>query len=333
MYVCSVLHSGRLRCRHVSATRTARSLARISGKAATRGRYRHRICGERLALFLRPRWASWTRRSFRLRAGRYRRARADADQAAPKPLPTRSGAPVTHMMASVTSVAEATLALEAGADIIDITDASRGPLAALDGRSARDIVETVGSFAATSAGIGEFPAMVPADIVAAVQSTSRLGVGYIRIGFWGTPEDGDCARAVSRLAASARLVAVLFADLPQATGLLDALALAGFSGVMYDTAEKRHAPLRLLKTETELALFVRRARHLGLLCGLAGRLAVQDVTPLMELRPDFLRFRGALCRAGDRTATLDPAALASVRSAMSGTSAPPAAARTGLRAR
>lgn len=223
---------------------------------------------------------------------------------------------MTGMLASVMSVAEATLAVEAGADIIDLKDPSRGALGALDARIAADVVETVGSFAATSATIGDFPAMEPQAVQAAAEATARLGVRYVKIGFWGSPRDIACAQALAPLAARARLVAVLFADLPQAPDLLDRLAAAGFTGVMYDTADKRAAPLRRLKTETELALFVRRSHGLGLLCGLAGKLRLADIPALLALRPDYLGFRGALCAAGDRAGHLDAGALSAVRAAV-----------------
>lgn len=223
---------------------------------------------------------------------------------------------MTRMLASVLSVAEATLAVEAGADIIDLKDPARGALGALDARIARDIVDTVGSFAATSATVGDFPAMDPHAVTAAADATARLGVNYVKVGFWGTARDVECARALAALATHTRLVAVLFADLPQAPALVDTLAHAGFTGVMYDTADKRASPLRLLKSETDLALFVRRAQGLGLLCGLAGKLRQPDIAPLLALRPDYLGFRGALCIAGERAGHLDPHALAAVRAAI-----------------
>lgn len=229
---------------------------------------------------------------------------------------------MTGMLASVASVAQASLALEAGVDIVDLLDPSRGTLGAPDPRVARAIVETVGTFAASSANIGDTPAMEPAQLAAAAQVTSRLGAKYVRIGFWGTPRDADCSRALSALAGRTRLVAVLFADLPQHPDLLDTLAQAGFCAVMFETAEKRGAPLRLLKSETELALFVRRVRSLGMLCGLAGKLRLADIAPLLDLQPDFLGFRSALCTGGRRTADFESASLHAVRAAIPNVAAP-----------
>ncbi len=226
---------------------------------------------------------------------------------------------MTKMLASVTSVSEAIMALEGGADIIDLKDPSRGALGALEPAIARDVVGAIGTMGITSATVGDFPAMVPAEVVASAHRTAELGVSYVKVGFWGTSKDAACANALSPLCAATRMVAVLFADLPYYDPkLVDTLYQTGFTGVMLDTAKKDGAPLRLLKSEIELALFVRRVQGLGMLVGLAGKLRLSDVAPLLTLEPDYLGFRGALCTAGARTSQLDPQALATIRYAVSG---------------
>ncbi len=229
---------------------------------------------------------------------------------------------MTKMLASVTCVSEAVMALEASVDIIDLKDPSRGALGALNPAIARDIVEAVGTLGVTSATVGDFPAMVAAEVVASASHTAKLGVSYVKVGFWGTANDAACANALSPLCSSTRMVAVLFADLPYDPKLIDNLYQTGFTGVMLDTAKKDGPPLRLLKTELELALFVRRVQSLGMLAGLAGKLRLTDVAPLLTLRPDYLGFRGALCAAGARTSQLDPHALAVMRDAVNGLSRP-----------
>ena len=84
---------------------------------------------------------------------------------------------------------------------------------------------------------------------------------------------------------------------------------------MLDTADKASGPLRRALPDAEIAEFVRRARALGLMTGLAGSLKLGDVAPLAAMAPDYLGFRGALCQ-GARTGRIDPAAVARVRSAL-----------------
>ena len=52
-----------------------------------------------------------------------------------------------------------------------------------------------------------------------------------------------------------------------------------------------------------------------MLSGLAGSLGLADIAPLARHAPDYLGFRGALCKDG-RTSTLDPERVRTVRTAI-----------------
>jgi len=223
---------------------------------------------------------------------------------------------MTRMLASVLSVEEAVLALEAGADLIDLKDPRRGALGALDARVAREIVAVVAHRCLLSATAGDFPAMQPRALVAAAQRAAGLGVHFVKVGFFGTPRDQQCMRALTPLAAQTRLVAVLFADLAPTLDCAQLLSEARFAGVMLDTARKDGAGLPALLSRTQLAHFVGRARASGLITGLAGKLRLADIEPLLGLGADYLGFRGALCAKHERSAALDPAALQAVRRAI-----------------
>lgn len=223
---------------------------------------------------------------------------------------------MTGFLASVTSVDEALLAVEAGADVIDLKDPARGALGALGTSVAREIVSAVGE-RTLSATAGDFPAMDPCEVLAAAQRTASLGVDFVKIGFFGTPRDVECVRALAPLAAHTRLVAVQFADLAPDPDLGERLAKSQFAGVMLDTARKSGPGLRTVLTDAQISRFVRRARALGLIAGLAGKLRLTDIGPLLELAPDYLGFRGALCAQHERSAGLDARALRAVRLAIS----------------
>ena len=55
-----------------------------------------------------------------------------------------------------------------------------------------------------------------------------------------------------------------------------------------------------------LSAFVGACRAHGLLCGLAGSLRIGDIPALSATGPDYLGFRGGLCRGFDRTNGIDP---------------------------
>ncbi len=223
---------------------------------------------------------------------------------------------MTMMLASVRSLDEALIALEGGADLIDLKEPSRGTLGALDHAAVRICVQAVGGRRPVSATIGDLPSMDPQMMVEAVERMAATGVDFIKIGFFSHPQASDCTNALSKLACGTRLVAVMFADEPYDLALADALSRNGFVGVMLDTAHKAGKTLREWRTGKELSDFVARGRGLGLLTGLAGSLRREDIPALLAIGPDYLGFRGALCRDGDRKRILHQEAFGAIRAAI-----------------
>jgi dihydroneopterin aldolase len=65
-----------------------------------------------------------------------------------------------------------------------------------------------------------------------------------------------------------------------------------------------------------LRRFVEAARECGLFAGLAGSLRAADIPVLIDLAPDLLGFRGALCLGDQRTARIDAPRLRAIRALM-----------------
>jgi dihydroneopterin aldolase len=220
---------------------------------------------------------------------------------------------MTALLASVTGPEEAVIALNAGADIIDLKDPKAGALGALPAETIRATVRTVAARRPTSATVGDLPAD-PETLVAAVALTTKTGIDFVKVGFFGDSEPLPCIRALrSQTATGIKLVAVLFADLAPNLRVLQALAGAGFWGVMLDTANKQRGGLRDHMSHTHLVTFVRQARQSGLVTGLAGSLRLEDIPALVPLQPDYLGFRSALCCRGRRTNQVDLDAITAIR--------------------
>ncbi len=225
-----------------------------------------------------------------------------------------------RLLVSVRGPDEALTALRAGADLIDAKDPERGALGALVPETVRAIVAEVGGGAVTSAVAGDGTGTAIAAAIAAMAAT---GVDFIKIAV-GAADDAALAEAAAR--APGRVIGVLFAE----DGVTDGwaarsamrLAAAGFAGAMIDTRGKSGIALPALMTATQLAAFVARCRAHGLMSGLAGSLGLADIPALSGLGPDYLGFRGGLCRGGNRREALDGARVAQAV----------AAVRTGLRA-
>lgn len=219
---------------------------------------------------------------------------------------------MTMLLASVTGPEEAEIALAHGADIIDLKDASKGALGALDPAIVRATVRLVGGRRPVSAVTGDLP-MQPDVLAAAVGRMAETGVDYVKVGLFPGPAREACVRALAASARSVKIVGVLFADGEPDTALLPRMADAGFAGAMLDTARKRGGRLLDHLDVAALRAFVDACREHGLLTGLAGSLEAPDIPRLLLLAPDYLGFRGALCVGHDRTARVDPQAVRLVR--------------------
>ena len=211
---------------------------------------------------------------------------------------------MTKFLVSVTSVDEALLAIECGADIIDIKNPEEGALGALPQSEIKNIVLAVNNNRLTSATIGDLD-MQPELLVCAIEHTANTGVDIVKIGFFGSDNHGKCIQAMKPLAVSGvHIVAVLFADQKPDFGLLAEFQEAGFYGVMLDTVKKDGGSLLDYILPEDLQYFVKAAQQHKLKCGLAGCLGLVHVPTLLLLSPDYLGFRGALCVNFDRKAAL-----------------------------
>lgn len=228
---------------------------------------------------------------------------------------------MTGMLASVNSQQEARLALAMDVDIIDLKQPSLGALGALDIDLIKAIVSDIAGACPISATIGDL--VVQPDIVFnAVEAMVNTGVDYVKIGFF---PGGDWQATLQKLHSQTefwtrhrktRLIAVLFADTQPDLTIISDFKHHGFSGVMLDTMDKQKGSLTQLMTSPTIAQFVKLAQHEQLLCGLAGSLKIEDIAPLLAFQPDYLGFRGALCRQHDRTAQLNQSAILDIKQAM-----------------
>lgn len=223
---------------------------------------------------------------------------------------------MTGMLASVNSLEEALIVLDAQVDIIDLKQPAQGALGALETAEVRDIVSAINGRCPVSATVGDLP-MQAGVVFNAVADMAKTGVDYIKIGFFPGGDSLGTLNELSALAQEHPLIAVLFADTaPDINTLLPALKEAGFKGVMLDTMDKSKGSLTELMTAADIVKFVAQAKVHRLLCGLAGSLRQQDIRTLAPLKADYLGFRGALCRHHQRTDRLDRQAIEQIKQAL-----------------
>jgi uncharacterized protein (UPF0264 family) len=208
------------------------------------------------------------------------------------------------LLVSVSSAAEAEIALLAGADVIDAKDPSTGALGAVTLDVFADIGAVVGECRLLSAALGD-----ATDVAAVARLTSSYvarGAQVLKIGCAGVAAR---ARVTELLGAAvkgsdgASVVAVAYADASvvesiDATELIEIAARAGARGVLVDTADKTGRGLTGLWNDTELSRWIASVHACGLFAAVAGKLQACDLARLAGLGADVAGVRGAACVGG-----------------------------------
>ncbi len=230
---------------------------------------------------------------------------------------------MTQLLISVTSVKEAQIALQCGADFIDLKDPKQGALGALPLEVVTDIVTFIGGKdlpekKVISATVGDL-AMEPALLQQQVLTLSKTKVDIVKIGFFGELNAGainyqPCLDALRPIAESGvMLIAVLFVEYEYAEDLVSAIKGAGFYGVMLDTAEKNGTTFLNYFSVDEIKSVAKSVQSQGLLFGLAGSLNLQHIGVIKEIAPDYMGFRGGVCANNNRKSELDPDKIRAIR--------------------
>lgn len=212
---------------------------------------------------------------------------------------------MTQLLISVQNVQEAAIALECGADIIDLKDPSTGALGALALSEIESIIRFIDARKQVSATIGDVP-MVPHLIKERVAQLQKFPLSFIKVGFFETVDYQPCLDELHQLTlAGVQLIAVLFAEQQYPEDLLIKIKQAGFHGVMLDTRYKNGKTYQAYYSLTAMENFVSHALANGLLFGLAGSLQLKDINAAKKVKPHFMGFRGGVCLANQRQSTLD----------------------------
>lgn len=215
-----------------------------------------------------------------------------------------------QLLISVTSVAEAQVALRGGAQIIDLKNPAEGALGAAAVSALHDVCATLPPDQPISAALGDSTA--PAGTLAlAAYGAAKLGAHYLKVGLLtANPNDAiillkEVQRSIHLANPNCRLVGVGYGD----ASLVDALPWqmvpeiaqeAQLWGCMIDTAIKDGRTLFDHCREQDLRDWLADCRGAGLRCALAGSLGIGDAMALRRLAPDIVGFRGAACQ-GDRS--------------------------------
>lgn len=220
-----------------------------------------------------------------------------------------------QLMISVINAAEAKVAADAGANILDVKNPAEGSLGAQFPHVIKQVKNVSGGLVKVSAAIGDMPDLPGTASLAALGAAS-CGADYVKVGLFGPFDEAEAIFLLSEVRQalcdypSVSIIAAGYADSERA-GTLNPLwlpkiaASAGIGGCMLDTAFKDGHNLFDFITPEVLRNLASEAHASGLLFGLAGALRAQDLPLVRDLDADVAGVRTAVCRDLQRTSPLD----------------------------
>ena len=196
-------------------------------------------------------------------------------------------------------------------DIIDIKRPAEGSLGANFPWVIKKVREIVPKKIELSATLGDLPNL-PGTAALAAYGLAHCGVDYIKAGIKGPKTMADSiflmkqiCHAVRDLNSDLKVVAAGYADAERFGGISplkipDIAAEAEADIAMLDTAIKDGKCLFDFLKVPELVQFVDKSHDYGLEAALAGSIKKEDLKSLLNIQPDIIGVRGALCEQNDR---------------------------------
>ncbi len=219
---------------------------------------------------------------------------------------------IPELLISVREPCEVDGVLAGGATWIDLKEPGVGPLGAVSGEIAREIVRAVAGRGKISAALGE---LVDWPGASARRLLETPEIQVVKLGLSGCQARSDwqklwsvAAHAVA--AAGKRLAAVVYADAltaraPPADQVLDQARILGCRYVLLDTYDKQAGTLLEHMPPEQLRQIITRARGQGFQVALAGGLRLDTLPHLASLPVELIAVRGGVCGAG-RSSRVQP---------------------------
>ena len=193
--------------------------------------------------------------------------------------------------------------MEAGCDLLDIKEPSRGAL----GRADRNIVMDIVKYR------DRYSPQIPISIALGElceESDKQLLMPGLRSDYqkWGTSNFQP--EFIPFIPDSKKNVGVYYVDYQNCGGInlpellkIDELFNSGV--ILFDTFNKADRGLLDILSKAELSEQTENCRQRGLEVGLAGKIRLEQIESLLELDFQILALRSAVCKGNDRKSELD----------------------------
>jgi uncharacterized protein (UPF0264 family) len=172
----------------------------------------------------------------------------------------------------------------------------------------RKIAAVVGTETPLSVALGELRDDSVCDL-----ARQAAGIQFAKIGLSGCRDESNWSdrwhEAIACLPNDVASVAVIYADYalarsPNPAAILRHAIRFGCAAILFDTYSKSHGHLLDHLDERALRPLLRDAKQAGLKIVLGGSLRGELVRRALELEPDYIAVRGAVCQ-GDRRSAVD----------------------------
>ena len=217
----------------------------------------------------------------------------------------------TGLLVSVRSGEEAAVALEAGADLIDVKDPTRGALGIAHHEAVADVLATVNGRVPVSAALGEWSDSLLTD----AHWHLELELQYVKwglAGYKGGPAWGEDLLELRReIPGRIEVVAVAYADWEKANspppGEVARFAKRfRYRAFLLDTFNKDGKSLLDWMKPAEVVDLVQGLKRGGVAVAIGGSLKPEHLKQLKDVQPDWYAVRGSVCAGGKRDGVLDP---------------------------
>lgn len=213
---------------------------------------------------------------------------------------------MSELLISVRSADEAVIALDAGADLIDVKEPERGSLGRANHEVIQDVLQIVDGKRPVSAAWGEL-----LDEAQPHPNINQLT--YVKFGLSGCRDVPDWRDRMPHSETNPQWVYVAYADAEPANApdvdeiLAEACCHPG-SVFLIDTFNKNRGILLDWLPPDRLLQITQACRHHQVSLALAGSLGIDSMEMLLTLGvcPRWFAVRGAVCEKWDRQASLCP---------------------------
>ena len=209
------------------------------------------------------------------------------------------------ILVSIKDTHEASIIKDLKIDIVDLKEISDPPMGFVGIKKIKSIKKILPNMV-TSATMGNSINPYSKKIIETANEVVASGVDYMKIGLFSENQILNHEKFLNEINLNGCApVCVILIDDTKEIRYLDHLCEIGYKGVMLDTINKKQSKIFDILSEKECISFVNESRKLGMTSGLAGSLALNDLSKLTIINPDFIGFRGQLCKEQSSRFSLD----------------------------